>query len=87
MVTVKFLRDFRSRDTNEQFFERGQTWEASAEQAAGLVAEGAAELVGATVPALPVSAPVVNSPTTGDAPAVVKPVKKLGRPKKTKATE
>ena len=83
MHTVKFLRDFRSRDTGEQFYERGQEAKFNDIAVAGLLAEGAAELVKAQADTPPDSAPVVLSPAAGDAAVVVKP-KKLGRPKKAK---
>jgi hypothetical protein len=72
MPKVRFLRDFRSRNTAEQFFELGAAWDATDEQAAGLLAEGAAELVAAPLPAAaptpPMSAPVEPPPSTGAAP-------------------
>jgi hypothetical protein len=68
MPKVRFLRDFRSRNTAEQFFELGAAWDATDEQAAGLLAEGAAELVGASPPPPPMSAPVEPPPSTGAAP-------------------
>lgn len=84
---VRFLKDFRSRDTGEQFFERGQEWQASDEQAAGLLAEGAAELVATEllpplgiVPTAPVSAPVMSG-ATGAAPVVKKAARKATKKK------
>lgn len=42
-MLVKFLRDFRSAATGENFYEAGQT--ADLERGAEVVAEGAAEIV------------------------------------------
>lgn len=42
-MLIRFLRDFRSAATGEQFYEKGQT--ADLPEGAAIVAEGAAEVV------------------------------------------
>lgn len=53
-MKIKFLQDFRGRETNEQFFERGQVAEFEDGVASRLVADGRAEFVPVVVEVAPV---------------------------------
>ncbi len=64
-MLVRFLRDFRSAATNEEFYAKGQT--VDLDRGAEVIAEGAAEFVpvvvraGQAEPKAPSAAPVVRS--------------------------
>jgi len=44
-MLIRFLRDFRSKHTGENFYEAGTTADLESEHAQPLIAEGAAEFV------------------------------------------